>query len=72
MRARQRTYGDFGKAFLAFVALLRLVVGAPGAGPGQLPARQLVCALLLVGATAAGFRPGLSVPTWRDGVAAAG
>ncbi|MFI9616042.1 BTAD domain-containing putative transcriptional regulator [Streptomyces sp. NPDC052023] len=32
----------------------------PGAGPSQLLARQLVAALLLVGATAAGFTPGLS------------
>ncbi|WP_405924331.1 BTAD domain-containing putative transcriptional regulator [Streptomyces sp. NBC_00035] len=32
----------------------------PGAGPSQLLARQLVAALLLVGATAASFTPGLS------------
>ncbi|WP_030565364.1 BTAD domain-containing putative transcriptional regulator [Streptomyces aureocirculatus] len=32
----------------------------PGAGPSQVLARQLVAALLLVGATAAGFAPGLS------------
>jgi DNA-binding SARP family transcriptional activator len=32
----------------------------PGAGPSQLLARQLVAALLLVGATAASFAPGLS------------
>ncbi|MFJ5557548.1 BTAD domain-containing putative transcriptional regulator [Streptomyces sp. NPDC093250] len=32
----------------------------PGAGPSQLLARQLVAALLLVGATAASFSPGLS------------
>ncbi|QEV19555.1 bacterial transcriptional activator domain-containing protein [Streptomyces alboniger] len=32
----------------------------PGAGGSQLLARQLVAALLLVGATAAGFAPGLS------------
>ncbi|EPH39461.1 BTAD domain-containing putative transcriptional regulator [Streptomyces aurantiacus] len=32
----------------------------PGAGPSQVVARQLVAALLLVGATAAGFAPGLS------------
>ncbi|MEU6070368.1 BTAD domain-containing putative transcriptional regulator [Streptomyces sp. NPDC047082] len=32
----------------------------PGAGPSQLLARQLVAALLLVGATAAGLTPGLS------------
>ncbi|GHH89558.1 hypothetical protein GCM10017779_01170 [Streptomyces capillispiralis] len=127
MRVRQRTFGDFLKAFLAFVALLVLLVGVPlalavwagwplpstfepmewlkqdisvstfvsiltfvvwlawaqftacvlvemkaalsgvgvpgrvpGAGPSQLLARQLVAALLLVGATAASFTPGLS------------
>ncbi|WP_172385768.1 bacterial transcriptional activator domain-containing protein [Streptomyces sp. MNP-20] len=32
----------------------------PGAGPSQVLARQLVAALLLIGATAAGFAPGLS------------
>ncbi|MEU3518767.1 BTAD domain-containing putative transcriptional regulator [Streptomyces sp. NPDC006654] len=32
----------------------------PGAGPSQLLARQLVAALLLLGATAASFTPGLS------------
>ncbi|MFE9772289.1 BTAD domain-containing putative transcriptional regulator [Streptomyces sp. NPDC005931] len=32
----------------------------PGAGPAQLLARQLVAALLLVGATAASFTPGLA------------
>ncbi|GGR73278.1 hypothetical protein GCM10010252_09740 [Streptomyces aureoverticillatus] len=32
----------------------------PGAGPSQVLARQLVAALLLVGATAASFAPGLS------------
>ncbi|MGW7257027.1 BTAD domain-containing putative transcriptional regulator [Streptomyces sp. NPDC054834] len=127
VRVRQRTFGDFVKAFLAFVALLALVVGVPGAlavtvgwplpheapsldwlqqeitvttflhvltvivwlawaqftacvlvevkaafsgvglpgrvpgaGPSQLLARQLVAALLLVGATAASLTPGLS------------
>ncbi|MBC9726126.1 bacterial transcriptional activator domain-containing protein [Streptomyces sp. TRM68367] len=127
VRARRRTFGDFVKAFLAFVALLVLVVGVPGAlavtvgwplpsgapsldwlqqeitvttflhiltvvvwlawaqftacvlvevkaalsgvgvpgrvpgaGPSQLLARQLVAALLLVGATAASLTPGLS------------
>ncbi|MFB7332647.1 BTAD domain-containing putative transcriptional regulator [Streptomyces adustus] len=127
VRLRRRTFGDFVKAFLAFVALLALVVGVPGAlavevgwplpseapsldwlqqemtvttflhiltvvvwlawaqftacvlvevkaavsgvgvpgrvpgsGPSQLLARQLVAALLLVGATAASFTPGLS------------
>ncbi|GGX36620.1 hypothetical protein GCM10010297_67370 [Streptomyces malachitofuscus] len=127
MRVRRRTFGDVVKAFLAFVALLALVVGVPlalamtaglplpdtfepvewlkqdisvstflgiltfvvwlawaqftacvlvemkaalsgvgvpgrvpGAGPSQLLARQLVAALLLVGATAASFTPGLS------------
>ncbi|MEV0689541.1 BTAD domain-containing putative transcriptional regulator [Streptomyces sp. NPDC050388] len=127
VRIRQRTFGDFVKAFLAFVALLVLVVGVPlalamtagwpfpetfepmdwlrrdvsvstfqsilvffvwlawaqftacvlvemkaalsgvgvpgrvpGAGPSQLLARQLVAALLLVGAAAASFTPGLS------------
>jgi DNA-binding SARP family transcriptional activator len=124
---RRRSFGDFVKAFLAFVVLLVLVVGVPlalatqigwpfpsgvpsldwlqqeitvgtfvyiltvivwfawaqftacvlvevkaalsgvgvpgrvpGAGPSQLLARQLVAALLLVGATAASFTPGLS------------
>lgn len=124
---RRRTFGDFVKAFLAFVALAVLVVGVPGAlaysvgwplpsgapslewlqqeitvgtfinvltvvvwlawaqftacvlvevkaalsgvgmpnripgaGGSQLLARQLVAALLLVGATAASFAPGLS------------
>ncbi|SEE76704.1 DNA-binding transcriptional activator of the SARP family [Streptomyces sp. Ag109_O5-10] len=127
MRLRRRTFGDVVKAFLAFVVLLVLVVGVPGAlavtvgwplprsapsmdwlsqpidvqtflnaltvvvwlawaqftacvlvevkaavsgvglpgrvpgaGPSQLLARQLVAALLLVGATAASFTPGLS------------
>ncbi|GHE12167.1 hypothetical protein GCM10010339_74480 [Streptomyces alanosinicus] len=127
MRVRRRTFGDFVMAFLAFVALLVLVVGVPGAlavfvgwplphgmpsqdwltqeitvqtflhvltvvvwlawaqftacvlvevraaasgvglpgrvpgaGPSQLLARQLVTALLLVGATAASLTPGLS------------
>ncbi|MEU1337407.1 hypothetical protein [Streptomyces sp. NPDC005827] len=127
VRLRRRTFGDFVKAFLAFVALLLLVVGVPGAlavtvgwplptsapsmdwlsqpigvdtflntltvivwlawaqftacvlvevkaalsgvglpsrvpgaGPSQLLARQLVAALLLLGATAASFTPGLS------------
>ncbi|WP_369391233.1 BTAD domain-containing putative transcriptional regulator [Streptomyces sp. CG1] len=127
VRVRQRTFGDFVMAFLAFVALLALVVGVPGAlayfvgwplphglpsqdwltqeitvqtflhvltvvvwfawaqftacvlveiraavsgvglpgrvpgaGPSQLLARQLVTALLLVGATAASLTPGLS------------
>ncbi|MEU5597016.1 BTAD domain-containing putative transcriptional regulator [Streptomyces sp. NPDC020298] len=127
VRVRQRTFADFVKAFLAFVALLALVVGVPGAlavqvgwplphgapsldwlqqeitvqtflhvltvivwlawaqftacvlvevkaafsgvglpgrvpgaGPSQLLARQLVAALLLVGATAASLTPGLS------------
>ncbi|WP_443047288.1 BTAD domain-containing putative transcriptional regulator [Streptomyces sp. KMM 9044] len=127
MRIRRRTFGDFVKAFFAFVALLVLVVGVPaglatvagwplpstfepmewlrtevsvetfqnilvffvwvawaqftacvlvemkaalsgvgvpgrvpGAGPSQLLARQLVAALLLVGAAAASFTPGLS------------
>ncbi|MEN8654008.1 bacterial transcriptional activator domain-containing protein [Streptomyces sp. 21So2-11] len=32
----------------------------PGAGPSQMMARQLVAALLLVGATAASFAPGMS------------
>ncbi|MFF5159839.1 BTAD domain-containing putative transcriptional regulator [Streptomyces sp. NPDC000348] len=126
VRVRRRSFGDFVKAFLAFVALLVLLVGVPyalavtagwpfpktfepmdwlrqdvsvetflgiltfvvwlawaqftacvlvemkaalsgvgvpgrvpGAGPSQLLARQLVAALLLVGATAAGFTPGL-------------
>ncbi|MEU6274451.1 BTAD domain-containing putative transcriptional regulator [Streptomyces populi] len=124
---RRRTFGDFAKAFGAFVALLVLLVGVPGAlvaevgwplphgapsldwlqqeitvgtfihvltvlvwfawaqfaacvlvemkaalsgvglpnrvpgaGPSQLLARQLVAALLLVGAAAASFAPGLS------------
>ncbi|MEW2162929.1 BTAD domain-containing putative transcriptional regulator [Streptomyces sp. NPDC007084] len=124
---RRRTFGDFVKAFGAFVALLLLVVGVPGAlavgvgwplphgaprmdwlqreisvstfvnaltvivwfawaqftacvlvevkaalsgvgmpnrvpgaGASQLLARQLVAALLLVGAAAANFTPGLS------------
>ncbi|MGW2646775.1 BTAD domain-containing putative transcriptional regulator [Streptomyces sp. NPDC001393] len=127
VRLPRRTFGDFVKAFLAFVALLALVVGVPGAlavevgwplphgmpsqdwltqqitvqtflhvltvvvwlawaqftacvlvevraalsgvglpgrvpgaGPSQLLARQLVTALLLVGATAASLTPGLS------------
>lgn len=127
MRIRRRTFGDFVKAFFAFVALLVLVVGVPaalamvagwplpssfepmkwlktevsvgtfqnilvffvwlawaqftacvlvemkaalsgvgvpgrvpGAGPSQLLARQLVAALLLVGAVAGSFTPGLS------------
>lgn len=124
---RRRSFGDFVKAFLAFVALVVLLVGVPyalavaigwpfpggspsldwlqeeitvntflgvlgvivwiawaqftacvlveikaalsgvgmpgrvpGAGPSQLLARQLVAALLLVGATAASLTPGLS------------
>ncbi|MEU2596156.1 BTAD domain-containing putative transcriptional regulator [Streptomyces hirsutus] len=127
VRIRRRTFGDFVKAFLAFMALLVLVVGVPaalamvagwplpssfepmewlktevsvgtfqnilvffvwlawaqftacvlvemkaalsgvgvpgrvpGAGPSQLLARQLVAALLLVGAVAGSFTPGLS------------
>ncbi|SNX63233.1 transcriptional activator [Streptomyces sp. TLI_55] len=127
VRIRRRTFGDFVKAFLAFVALAALVVGVPGAlavtvgwplpsgmpklewlqneitvgtflhiltvivwlawaqftacvlveikaavsgvgvpgrvpgaGPSQILARQLVAALLLVGATAASLTPGLS------------
>ncbi|KUN08776.1 hypothetical protein AQI95_07135 [Streptomyces yokosukanensis] len=127
VRVRRRSFGDFVMAFLAFVALLALVVGVPGAlavfvgwplphgmpsrdwltqeitvqtflhvltvvvwfawaqftacvlveiraalsgvglpgrvpgaGPSQLLARQLVTALLLVGATAASLTPGLS------------
>ncbi|MGW5654032.1 BTAD domain-containing putative transcriptional regulator [Streptomyces humi] len=127
VRMRRRSFGDFVKAFLAFVVLLVLVVGVPGAlavtvgwplprsapsmdwlsqpigvetflnaltvivwlawaqftacvlvevkaavsgvglpgrvpgaGPSQLLARQLVAALLLVGATAASLTPGLS------------
>ncbi|MCL7424177.1 BTAD domain-containing putative transcriptional regulator [Streptomyces sp. YS415] len=127
VRVHRRSVGDFVKAFLAFVALLVLVVGVPGAlatqlgwpvpeswdpqewltqelsvgtflgiltffvwvawaqftacvivemkaalsgvgvpgrvpgaGPSQLLARQLVAALLLVGATAASLTPGLS------------
>ncbi|MEV0981265.1 BTAD domain-containing putative transcriptional regulator [Streptomyces sp. NPDC049915] len=127
VRVRRRSFGDFVKAFFAFVALVALVVGVPlalasqvgwplpsgvpsldwlqqeitvqtflhiltvvvwlawaqftacvlvevkaavsgvgvpgrvpGAGPSQLLARQLVAALLLVGATAASLTPGLS------------
>ncbi|MFE7172464.1 BTAD domain-containing putative transcriptional regulator [Streptomyces sp. NPDC057616] len=127
VRIRRRSFGDIVKAFFAFVALLVLVVGVPGAlavligwplphgvpsldwlqqeitvttflhiltvvvwlawaqftacvlvevkaalsgvgvpgrvpgaGPSQLLARQLVAALLLVGATAASLTPGLS------------
>ncbi|MEU0220843.1 hypothetical protein ABZ281_39995, partial [Streptomyces sp. NPDC006265] len=127
MRIRRRSFGDFVKAFFAFLALAVLLVGVPGAlatqigwplpdgvpsfdwlqqeitvhtflniltvivwlawaqftacvlvemkaalsgvgvpgrvpggGPSQLLARQLVAALLLVGATAASFTPGLS------------
>ena len=127
VRVRRRSFGDFVKAFFAFVALLALVIGVPGAlavlvgwplptgaptldwlrepvtvdtflhiltvivwfawaqftacvlvevkaalsgvgvpgrvpgaGPQQLLARQLVAALLLVGATAASLTPGLS------------
>ncbi|CAL9525408.1 BTAD domain-containing putative transcriptional regulator [Streptomyces sp. enrichment culture] len=127
IRVRRRTFGDFVKAFFAFVALVTLVFGVPlglasqigwplpdgapsldwlqreisvgtflniltvivwlawaqftacvlvevkaavsgvgvpgrvpGAGPSQLLARQLVAALLLVGATAASLTPGLS------------
>lgn len=127
VRVRRRSFGDFVKAFLAFVVLAGLVVGVPlalavtvgwpfpdgapgldwlqreitvetflriltvivwfawaqftacvlvevkaalsgvgvpgrvpGAGPSQLLARQLVAALLLVGATAASLTPGLS------------
>ncbi|MEV0183999.1 BTAD domain-containing putative transcriptional regulator [Streptomyces sp. NPDC050625] len=127
VRVRRRSFGDFVKAFFAFVALLVLVIGVPGAlavtvgwplphgapsldwlqqeitvttflhvltvivwlawaqftacvlvevkaalsgvgipgrvpgaGPSQLLARQLVAALLLVGATAASLTPGLS------------
>ncbi|MFH8368609.1 hypothetical protein [Streptomyces sp. NPDC018031] len=126
-RNPQRTFGDFVKAFLAFIALCVLLVGVPGslayfvgwplpsevpsldtvqqpitatvfikvltvvvwlawaqftacvlvegraelsgvgmpsripgAGPSQLLARQLVAAVLLVGATAASLTPGLS------------
>ncbi|WP_406355683.1 hypothetical protein OHB56_24655 [Streptomyces sp. NBC_01635] len=133
VRIRRRTFGDFVKAFFAFVALLVLVVGVPaalamvagwplpstfepmkwlktevsvetfqniliffvwlawaqftacvlvemkaalsgvgvpgrvpGAGPSQLLARQLVAALLLVGAAAASFTPGLS--QWGQGI----
>jgi DNA-binding SARP family transcriptional activator len=127
VRVRRRSFGDFVKAFLAFVVLVVLVLGVPfalatqigwplpsgspgldwlqreitvdtflniltvivwfawaqftacvlvevkaalsgvgvpgrvpGAGPSQLLARQLVAALLLVGATAASLTPGLS------------
>ncbi|WAZ23394.1 hypothetical protein STRCI_004735 [Streptomyces cinnabarinus] len=127
VRVHRRSFGDFVKAFLAFVALAVLLVGVPGAlamylgwpvpstwdpqawltnelsvgtflhiltffvwlawaqftacvivemkaalsgvgvpgrvpgaGPSQLLARQLVAALLLVGATAASLAPGLS------------
>ncbi|CCK28210.1 integral membrane protein [Streptomyces davaonensis JCM 4913] len=127
VRVHRRSFGDFVKAFLAFVALVVLLVGVPGslamylgwpvpttwepqewltkelsvgtfidiltffvwlawaqftacvivemkaalsgvgvpgrvpgAGPSQLLARQLVAALLLVGATAASLAPGLS------------
>ncbi|MBE8477814.1 BTAD domain-containing putative transcriptional regulator [Streptomyces justiciae] len=127
VRIRRRSFGDFVKAFFAFVALAVLVVGVPGAlamavgwplphefkpmewlqqpittgtflhiltvivwlawaqftacvlveikaavsgvgvpgrvpgaGPSQILARQLVAALLLVGATAASLTPGLS------------
>ncbi|MGK5691634.1 BTAD domain-containing putative transcriptional regulator [Streptomyces sp. URMC 128] len=127
VRIRRRSFGDFVKAFFAFLALAVLLVGVPGAlatqigwplpsgvpsldwlqqeitvdtflniltvvvwlawaqftacvlvemkaalsgvgvpgrvpgaGPSQLLARQLVAALLLVGATAASFTPGLS------------
>ncbi|MET9911478.1 BTAD domain-containing putative transcriptional regulator [Streptomyces sp. NPDC006476] len=127
VRIRRRSFGDFVKAFFAFVALLVLVVGVPGAlavtigwplpsgapsldwlqqeitvwtfihiltvvvwlawaqftacvlvevkaalsgvgvpgrvpgaGPSQILARQLVAALLLVGAAAASLTPGLS------------
>ncbi|MEG3628959.1 BTAD domain-containing putative transcriptional regulator [Streptomyces poriticola] len=127
VRVRRRTFGDVVKAFLAFVALLGLVVGVPlalatvggwpfpdgapsldwlqreitvrtflniltvvvwlawaqftacvlvevraalsgvgvpgrvpGSGPSQLLARQLVAALLLIGAGAASLTPGLS------------
>ncbi|WP_184591595.1 BTAD domain-containing putative transcriptional regulator [Streptomyces violarus] len=127
VRIRRRSFGDFVKAFFAFLALAVLLVGVPGAlatqigwplpngvpsldwlqqeitvqtflniltvvvwlawaqftacvlvemkaalsgvgvpgrvpgaGPSQLLARQLVAALLLVGATAASFAPGLS------------
>ncbi|WP_371669793.1 hypothetical protein OG985_20415 [Streptomyces sp. NBC_00289] len=127
VRVRRRTFGDVVRAFLAFVALVVLLVGVPGAlavavgwplphefepmewlkneitvstflhiltvivwfawaqftacvlvevkaalsgvgvpgrvpgsGASQLLARQLVAALLLVGATAASFTPGLS------------
>lgn len=126
VRVRRRSFGDFVKAFLAFVALAVLLAGVPlalatqagwpfpdtfepmewlkqdisvdtflailtfvvwvawaqftacvlvemkaalsgvgvpgrvpGAGPSQLLARQLVAAVLLVGAAAAGFAPGL-------------
>ncbi|MGW2782878.1 BTAD domain-containing putative transcriptional regulator [Streptomyces populi] len=45
------------KAALSGVGLPNRV---PGAGPSQLLARQLVAALLLVGAAAASFAPGLS------------
>ncbi|MBB5934703.1 bacterial transcriptional activator domain-containing protein [Streptomyces zagrosensis] len=46
-----------GKAELSGVGMPSRV---PGAGPSQLLARQLVAALLLVGATAASLTPGLS------------
>ncbi|MFC8421810.1 BTAD domain-containing putative transcriptional regulator [Streptomyces sp. NPDC057236] len=126
VRVRRRSFGDFVKAFFAFVALVALLVGVPfalavtagwplpdtfepmewlkqdisvrtflsiltfvvwlawaqftacvlvemkaalsgvgvpgrvpGAGPSQLLARQLVAAVLLVGATAASFTPGI-------------
>ena len=127
VQVRRRSFGDFVKAFLAFVALVVLLAGVPlalatqagwplpdtfepmewlkqdisvdtflailtfvvwlawaqftacvlvemkaalsgvgvpgrvpGAGPSQLLARQLVAAVLLVGAAAASFTPGLS------------
>ncbi|MFD8426775.1 BTAD domain-containing putative transcriptional regulator [Streptomyces coelicoflavus] len=127
VRVRRRSFGDFVKAFLAFVVLAGLVLGVPfalavtvgwpfpdgapgldwlqreitvhtflsiltvvvwlawaqftacvlvevkaaasgvgvpgrvpGSGPSQMLARQLVAALLLVGATAASLTPGLS------------
>ncbi|MET7901673.1 BTAD domain-containing putative transcriptional regulator [Streptomyces sp. NPDC005355] len=46
-----------GKAELSGVGMPSRI---PGAGPSQLLARQLVAALLLVGATAASLTPGLS------------